>query len=341
MAFLRGKSDSSARECLAARHLCASRLGAFSGYACRYNSLLKRSLWCVVGGSRTASRSPSRIPQSDRLNMALATRPQSARAAMPSDGPSAWVAVGTRLPSTPFSAMKGRGFSAFTYEPSEREALPPKLTYSGGRKARPQSAAAEKPIFMCRALPMAPRQAGAFQRFRYSVNPFEAFQDITFQEEQRQRSLIRAGSFRPGGKGKRADSFRLKLRAPELKADLQARLKKDWPSFIAIRTDERGIILACFAAERLDHERRRDLRTYMNRLLTTHPACTEYCLMKEPTRWGVVLDDDPDPPQQQLLYVEPPRLLYAFRPPWVDNDPHGLLTKPAAKTERRLVVRPG
>ena len=188
---------------------------------------------------------------------------------------------------------------------------------------------------------MAPKQAGSFQRFRYSVNPFEDVQDHHFEEEQRQRALVRAGDFRPGGKGRRADCFRLKLRAPELKAELLASLKNDWPSFTTLKTDARGIILACFEAERVSPDRRRDLHAYMNRLLTTHPACNTYGLMREPTRWGLVVDVEPPKPEP-WMNTEPPPLVYAFRPPWVDNDPQGLLTKPrpVSGKERRLVAKP-
>lgn len=87
--------------------------------------------------------------------------------------PARWKVNGTRLPST-YSAMRGRGFSSFAYEPSEKEKLPPKLTYGQpnpkAQQQRPQSGGLrDRPVFKFRALPTAPKQAGTFQRFRYTI----------------------------------------------------------------------------------------------------------------------------------------------------------------------------
>ena len=64
----------------------------------------------------------------------------------------------------------------------------------------------------------------------------------------------------------------LKIRAPELKAQLLKTLRADWPSFVRVGWDVRGLLIASFAAERLSSDRRSDLHAYMNRLLNQHPA---------------------------------------------------------------------
>ena len=46
------------------------------------------------------------------------------------------------------------------------------------------------------------------------------------------------------------------------------------------------MLLALFEGDRLDDERRYDLHTYMNRLLSAHPAAIEFGLQRDPTRWG-------------------------------------------------------
>ena len=135
----------------------------------------------------------------------------------------------------------------------------------------------------------------------------------TGDELRQDRVKTIGGAFSAGGNardGKRA----LKIRAPELKTQLLKTLRADWPSFMKISLDERGVLLASFAADRLSHERRADLHNYMNRLLNTHPVAAEFGLNRDPARWGVVLAGAQHGPDN----LAP--LVYALRPPWVPND---------------------
>ena len=66
------------------------------------------------------------------------------------------------------------------------------------------------------------------------TQPYEDQQDKKWAYEKAQLDKIRAGDFKPGGKGHRADSFRLKLRQHELKSELFTQLRKDQPSFLKV-----------------------------------------------------------------------------------------------------------
>lgn len=99
----------------------------------------------------------------------------------------------------------------------------------------------------------------------------------------------------------------------ELKEQLLQTLRSDWPSFLRVATDERGVVLAIFAADKLTPERRADLHDYMNRLLTVHPAASEFGLNREAARWGALL------PAVEAT-ATPAQLVFALRPPWVPND---------------------
>lgn len=187
----------------------------------------------------------------------------------------------------------------------------------------------ERPAFVSRAsLPPAPKQAGAFQRFRYSIDPFEAAEDHKRNELKKDRSKTIGGAFSAGGNardGKRA----LKRRMPELRKQLTLALRADWNSFQRIVVDERGVLLALFASDNLSQERKRDLHAYMNRFLTTHPTSAEFALNRDPSRWGAALAASANAPSQPAevvagVLVAPasaaPPIAYAFRPPWVPND---------------------
>jgi hypothetical protein len=240
--------------------------------------------------------------------------------------------AGSVVPSK-YSALKGRGFSSFYYDAGALPPVTPKQQAYGGMPAEGQgslSARASSPrqampgtltsprtsiqnraVFSVRSLPPAPKQAGAFQRFRYSLNPYEDLEDHKRQELRQDRIKTIGGAFSAGGNARDAKRS-LKIRAPELKAQLLKTLRADWPSFVRVAWDVRGLLLASFAAERLSTDRRNDLHAYMNRLLTTHPASAEFSLNREPTQWGVV----------QLGGGEgnPALIVYALRPPWVPND---------------------
>jgi len=226
-----------------------------------------------------------------------------------------------------YSALEGRGFSRFVYEsePVERRRQPSprqQQPVGGGRAG-----------FKHCALPPAPKQAGTFQRFRYSIDPFEEMEARRRAEVHRERSKTLNGAFSAGGNA-RDPKRALKLRLPELRAQLVKTLRADLPSFVRVVLDERGVLLCLFAAERLNAERRTDLHAYMNRLLKTHPMSTEFGLQREPTRWGVAASvpgdpvaaptttaaagmPSPPPSAETVSMAALPPLVYAFRPPWV------------------------
>ena len=263
--------------------------------------------------------------------------------------------AGAFIPSK-YSAIRGRcGFSSFVHDDVSATAAAAASTgdvAAGHSHANPASPAApsprdslpsgrgeleNRPAFRCRAsLPPAPKQAGAFQRFRYSVDPFELAEDQKRNELRQKRTKTLAGAFAAGGNardGKRG----LKRRMPELRKQLTLALRADWSPFLKIAVDERGVLLALFASEGVTQERKADLHAYMNRLLTTHPTSTEFGLNRDPSRWGAMLVPPLHGPggnatvaPAQALEAAPggtsgaapaaPPIVYAFRPPWVPND---------------------
>ena len=292
---------------------------------------------------------------------------------------------GANIPGK-YSTLKGRGFSSFEYFEQRPEAGSPRsvrtLASVSPRAASvsPRAAVVDgpstlsgRPVFKHSALPPAPKQAGAFQRFRYSVDPYEALEDHKRSELRDTRARSIAGAFSAGGNAR--DGRRLlKRRAPvsvpirpglrlcaarpppdrrpissaaprelpvapsararsqELKSQLVRTLRSDWPSFLRVLPDERGVLCAQFASERLSVERRADLHGYMNRLLNTHPAAAEFGLNRDPSRWGI---------QQPAADDSPACLVYALRPPWVPNDllnAHRLLEQQKAPLANPLAL---
>jgi hypothetical protein len=235
---------------------------------------------------------------------------------------------GARIPNKN-GPLSGRGFTTFAYsiegqsdpyELSERARRPGSCRDSKPTGMEPLS---PRPVFKHAALPQAPGQAGSFQRFRYSIDPFERRDEAKQADAMQGASKTIAGSFLAGGNA-RNEKRSLSRRQPELREQLKRSLRNDWPSFIGIQLDDRGHLILHFDAERLDVARRADLHTYMNRLLQTHPASIEFALQKDPTRWGVLESAlQPRPPADAAAAQSEPRgerLIYTFRPPWVPND---------------------
>lgn len=258
-------------------------------------------------------------------------KPGGPGAASPRASPRKPVIAGAVVPSR-YSSIAG--FSRFSYvsDPFEATERCRRATLHGER-SRPASGdslgvgGSPRPLFKHCALPPAPKAAGAFQRFRYSVDPFEAEEDHKRAEKRHDAKQMLAGAFVAGGNA-RDEKRSLKRRMPELRMQLHRALQADWPSYLRVHTDERGVLLAAFAAERLSAERRADLHEYMNRLLSTHPAAAEFGLNRDPSRWGTVQTGEVGSAAGVSV------LLYALRPPWVPNELHRLIEpKPLLLTQ--------
>ena len=148
--------------------------------------------------------------------------------------------AGTVTPSK-YSAMKGRGITHFVHR-----GVPEPLPWPDHqRRSINKSASAprmhphsieERPVYAsCRALPSALKQSGSFERFHYSISPYEALQEHNWRHAQKELAKIRAGQFKPGGKGLDAKRQSLKLRGHELRAELFRVLRHDWPTFLKVR----------------------------------------------------------------------------------------------------------
>jgi len=247
------------------------------------------------------------------------------------------VPIGGAVIPSKYSANNGRGFSRFEYQsdPYDITERARRGTSRPGTTETQPPAMSPRPVFKHSSLPAAPQQAGAFQRFRYSEDPFELAQEHKRMEARKTASKAIGGAFSAGGNA-RNEKRTLKRRMPELRVRLLRELRSDWPSFLQIQLDERGVLLALFNADRLDAERRADLHSYMNRLVSTHPASAEFGLNRDPMRWGALVPLMPAPDADGVQAASAPSqaLVYALRPPWVANDlllAHRLISqKPSA-----------
>ena len=264
---------------------------------------------------------------------------------------------GAVVPSSKSSPRAGRGFSTFaysidgkvdSYEAAERERNGrARASHSGSTVSSPRDVLQSRPVFAARAVPHAPKQAGAFQRFRYSVNPFEDKEDITREESHRVKARALGGPFKSGGNA-RNEKQALQRRGPELRSRLSVTLRGDWPSFLKIIEDERGVMHALFDAHRLDTERRADLRMYMKRLINTDNAAIEFGVQRDPTHWGSVESLPPAMPSEHAEVEGDDGVksvvVYAFRPPWVANDVRqrlqALQRPPSAQHQQQPALMP-
>jgi len=201
-----------------------------------------------------------------------------------------------------------RGFSNFTYmeDPFELSEKERRST----RGSRPSSASEQlnaRPVFKTTALPPAPRNAGAFQQFRYALDPYELRDEKRQEAARREKEKMGPGSFLAGGNARSGGGAR-RLRLPELRTQLHRTFRNDWQCYKGLTVDERGMLVAAFAVDSLGPERRTDLHEYMRKVLSQHPAAVEFGLTRDSSRWGVATSAAPD------------RMLYSFRPPWVPND---------------------
>lgn len=147
-----------------------------------------------------------------------------------------------------------------------------------------------------------PKAAGAFARFRYEPEPYDAAEKQRKRELKQKEDGIRDGAFVAGGNA-RNGMGRTSMRTVELQAQLQAQLAHDWPSaFLRVTEDASGYMLCVFAAAALVEEApAAELKAYMDRQLKMVRG-----LHRDLSRWGAAIDDV---------------VVYSVRPLWVTRDP--------------------
>lgn len=154
--------------------------------------------------------------------------------------------------------------------------------------------------FKCTALPAIPKSTGAFNEFEYSLEPYEASEDIQKIEKQRQDAKILFGAMKAGGKVQSDES--LKIRAHECIAALTKVFQKEWPkAFLRVFEDDQGLVVICFDKDKMGEG---DITSYMNQFFRTHAHVAEYKLRRDTTRWGIMEEGVPN-------------VYYVFLPPWV------------------------
>lgn len=141
------------------------------------------------------------------------------------------------------------GFSNFTHMEHGPFHLHEKATrahrHSPATSTHAEDSPRARPVFKATALPPAPRNAGAFQQFRYALDPFEALQERRRADAKAWRQKVVGSAFLAGG-STRGGKRNLRLRLPELRQQLHRTLRDDWQSFRGLVADERGLLLAAF-----------------------------------------------------------------------------------------------
>ena len=99
-----------------------------------------------------------------------------------------------------YSALGGFSHFAYMEDPFENAEKERRST----RSSRPMSAtnsasASPRPVFKTHALPPAPRNAGAFQQFRYAVDPYELKDARKLEAIQKAKDKLCGGAFLAGG----------------------------------------------------------------------------------------------------------------------------------------------
>mmetsp|Transcript_39359 Transcript_39359/g.47712 ORF Transcript_39359/g.47712 Transcript_39359/m.47712 type:complete len:364 (-) Transcript_39359:345-1436(-) len=217
-------------------------------------------------------------------------RPDATRAEPLSTG----VASGQRKPGTHSAAPNA--FSNYEYKHSEYE-REKELRATEQRLSKEMWIA--KHDFKCTALPPIPKSVGSFNEFEYSIEPFEASEDMAKTEKKNQDGKILHGAVKAGGRIQSVEQ--IKVRLNEVMKLMEASVKKDWTkSFLSVFEDTQGLVVLCFDKDKVEG----DLTAYMNQFFRTSGVVSEFSLRRDTTRWGVVEEGVPN-------------VYYVFIPPWV------------------------
>eukprot|EP00966_Prymnesium_polylepis_P200138 4638078-Prymnesium_polylepis.1 len=164
--------------------------------------------------------------------------------------------AGTVVPGK-YSLLKG--FSHFSYmedpfELGERERRasrgPSRPGTAGSDTPGTHASPSPRPVFKTTALPPAPRNAGAFQQFRYALDPYELKDEKRQEAARREKAKLAAGAFLAGGNARSGGGAR-RLRLPELRTQMHRTFRNDWQCYRGISVDEKGMLVVAFAVENL------------------------------------------------------------------------------------------
>ena len=153
-------------------------------------------------------------------------------------------AAGQKKPSK-FSGV-GNYFSIYEYmkDPFERHKA---ATIEERRKGKELWVGSED--FKTTALPQVPRNAGSFDEFKYTIDPYEQKDEYQKLMKKKSDSKILHGPVRAGGTV--SDNELTKIRSNEAIDRLDRMLRKDWDdAFVDVFEDVSGCIVMCFGADR-------------------------------------------------------------------------------------------
>lgn len=164
----------------------------------------------------------------------LSVRPPS-HAAAPAPSPSSRLFPKGQRRTKKYSSMPEQ-FTWYDYmsDPLEQKLEIRRLAVANGKKKW----MAPKDFKTC-ALPRVHKAAGMFDRFTYSMSPFEVTEEDAKMESRRSKQKMLHGPLRAGGCVNEAEQA--KIRRKELIKWLTQQLKRDWPhTEIEIFTDDYG-----------------------------------------------------------------------------------------------------
>ena len=168
---------------------------------------------------------------------------------------------------------------------------------------------------------LAPQQAGSFQVFRHADGDrYAAPEELKRREKQEASSWLRTGAFVAGGNA-RASQHISSRRSAELCAKLVWLFREATSAFLRVTEDPKGYLLVVFAG-RGEEETRAQIHAFMNHFVTHRASDDDFCLARDPCRWGALAGKGDD----EIV-------VFSLRLPWVRNDPY--------RISRAVAPRPG
>ena len=93
-------------------------------------------------------------------------------------------------------------------------------------------------------------------------------------------------------------------------------------TFLRVTEDPKGYLLVVFSSAGGEEGTRSQIHAFMNHFVTHRASDDDFCLARDPCRWGALAGKGDD----EIV-------VYSLRPPWVRNDPY--------RISRAVAPRPG
>lgn len=154
------------------------------------------------------------------------------------------------------------------------------------------------------ALPKVHKSQGLFNKYTYSISPYENTEETAKRESRETKQKILHGPVRAGGCVNQAEQARIRLK--ELLKSLMILFKRDWPdATIDTFVDDTGCIVISFLKKGLSIK---SVIAYMNKFAKANAKVIEFKLKKDATRWPFNNDA-----MENAFFV--------LKPPWIHFKP--------------------